>query len=112
MGLLVASTLLAALISAPGLIAIVYAISLGAVAGGVRTATASLLPAWFGTGYLGSIQGALTFFNVAASALGPLALAALEAYYDSYRPAVLVLSLIPIAAMVFALIPMKIPSVR
>jgi MFS family permease len=112
MALLVASLLLAALISGPGLIAIVYAITLGAVGGGVRTATASLLPAWFGTGHLGSIQGALTFFNVAASALGPLALAAIEAHYDSYRPAVLLLSLIPTAAMLFALAPMKIPSVR
>ena len=112
MALLVAAHLLAALISAPGLIAIVYAITLGAVAGGVRTATASLLPAWFGTGHLGSIQGALTFFVVAASALGPLALAAIEAHYDSYRPALLLLSIIPTAAMLFALAPMKVPSVR
>ena len=90
---------------APGLIVIVYAITLGAMGGGIRTAAATLLPAWFGTANLGSIQGSLTFFNVGASALGPVALAEAEARFGGYQDAVLALSTIPVAVLAFALLP-------
>jgi MFS family permease len=102
MALLVVAHLLAAVI-APGLVAVVYAVVLGAMGGAVRTAASTLLPSWFGTGHLGSIQGLLSFFNVAASAVGPVALAVAQAGFDSYAPAVLMLSAIPGAALVFSL---------
>lgn len=102
--LLVISHLLAAVV-APGVVVIVYAIVLGAMGGAIRTTTSLLLPNWFGVGHLGSIQGSLTFFNVGASAIGPVLLAVVEAGFGSYRPAVLTLALIPAAAMVFALGP-------
>lgn len=100
--LLVLAHLLAA-IASPGFIVLIYAIVLGAMGGAVRTTTALLLPNWFGIGHLGSIQGSLTLFNVAASAIGPVALAVAQSRLDSYPAALLLLALIPTAAMLFAL---------
>ncbi len=102
MALLFTAHVLAAL-AAPGLAVFIYAVSLGAAGGAVRTVTALLLPEWFGTAHLGSIQGAATLFNVGASALGPVALAALEAGIGSYPPAIMILSTIPAAALLFSL---------
>ena len=102
MALLVLAHVLAAMIT-PGAVAIIYAVVLGAMGGAVRTATATLLPAWFGTGHLGSIQGLLTFINVAASAIGPVALALSEAAYGGYGPAALTLSVVPAVALLFSL---------
>lgn len=102
MALLVAAHLLAAVV-APGAIVITYAIVLGAMSGAVRTVASVLLPLWFGTRNLGSIQGALTFLGVAGSALGPVALALVEGGFGSYRPAVLVLAVLPAGVMLFAL---------
>ncbi len=101
---LIAAHWMAAVV-APGIVVIVYAITLGAMGGGIRTAAATLLPAWFGTANLGSIQGSLTLFNVGASALGPVALAEAETRLGGYPSAVLALSAIPSAVLVFALLP-------
>jgi len=109
--LLVAAHWLAAVVQ-PGVVVFIYAIVLGAMGGAVRTAAATLLPFWFGTGHLGAIQGSLTLFNVGASAVGPVLLAVTEATFDSYPPAVLVLSAIPIAAMLFSLLPLDVASTR
>jgi MFS family permease len=102
MALLIAAMLLASIVQ-PGVIVVVYAIVLGAMAGGVRTIAATLLPTWFGTEHLGSIQGSLTLFTVASTALGPVVLAVTESWFGSYPPAVLLLTIIPAAALVFSL---------
>lgn len=102
MALLVAAQLLAAVLS-PGIVAIIYSVVLGAMGGAVRTATATLLPSWFGTGHLGSIQGLLTFFNVAASAIGPVALAVSQSAFGTYPPALISLASLSLAAMIFSL---------
>ena len=78
---------------------------LGAAGGAIRTVSATLLPEWFGTTHLGSIQGTLTLLNVGASALGPVTLAVLQERTDSYPTAIMLLSIIPLTAMVFALLP-------
>ena len=104
MALLIAAMWLAA-VAAPGVVVFVYAIVLGATGGAIRTATAVLLPAWFGTGHLGSIHGSLTLFTVGASALGPVALAVAESGFGSYPPAILALSTIPAAALLLSLGP-------
>ncbi len=104
MALLIAAMLLAT-IAAPGPIAVLYAIVLGAMGGGVRTVTATLLPTWFGAGHLGSIQGFLTFLNVGSTAVGPVVLAVAQGWFGSYPPAILVLTVIPAAALVFSLLP-------
>ena len=102
--LLVLAHLLAA-IAAPGISVIAYAIVLGAAGGSIRTVTSALLPAWFGTKHLGSIQGTLTFINVVGSAIGPVTLALLQSSMGSYPPAILFLALIPAAVLLFSLLP-------
>lgn len=104
MALLILAHLLAAVV-APGAIAVVYAIVLGAMGGGLRTTAATLLPNWFGTANLGSIQGSLTLFGVGASALGPVALAVVERGFGSYPPAVLTLGVLALTAFVISLNP-------
>ncbi len=102
MVLLVAAHWLAA-IASPGATVIIYAIVLGSTGAALRTISSTLLPTWFGTTNLGSIQGSLTFFNVGASALGPVALAVAQSGFGSYPPAVMALSIIPFAAFLFSL---------
>ncbi len=104
MFLLLTAQLLAA-IAAPGVVVVLYAVVLGATGGAVRTAAATLQPRWFGTGHVGSIQGALTLFGVAASAIGPVVLTMTEEALGSYPPALVVLGVVPVAAMIFALGP-------
>lgn len=106
MALLVAGHWMAAVVQ-PGVVVFLYAIMLGAAGGAVRTTASTLLPHWFGTGHLGAIQGSLTFFNVGASAIGPVLLAVTESGFNSYPPAVILLSAIPIAAMLFSLLPLN-----
>ncbi len=93
----------------PGISVLLYAATLGATGGSVNVVTKSLLPEWFGTRWLGEIQGSLTLFNVGASALGPLMLAVSRDAFDRYPPAVLLLGAIPLACAAFALLP---PNVR
>lgn len=100
--LLVAAHLLAAT-AAPGLRVVIYAIVLGAAAGSINTVTNALLPLWFGTRNLGAIAGTIRVLGAGASAIGPVALALLQAQFGSYPPAVLVISTVAAAAMIFSL---------
>ena len=100
--LLVVAHLLASIV-APGLIVFVYAISLGAAGGAIRTVTTAMLPKWFGTNELGSIQGTLTTISVGLSAIGPLTLAFLQSSTGSYSVSALILALIPLGAALFSL---------
>ena len=109
MALLLAAQVLGAL-AAPGVVVIAYAVVLGAAGGAVRTAASTLQPQWFGIGHLGSIQGALTLFGVAASAVGPVVLTLTEEAVGSYPPALLLLSVVPLAALLFALGPNRGPT--
>jgi len=109
MALLVAAHWMAAVVQ-PGAVVFIYAIVLGATGGAVRTAASTLLPHWFGTGHIGAIQGSLTLCNVGASAVGPVLLAVTESGFDSYPPAVIMLSAIPIAALLFSLVPLNLAS--
>ena len=97
----VSAHLLAAIV-APGLVVFIYAIMLGAAGGASRTVTSALLPKWFGTQEIGSIQGTLTTTNVGLSAIGPVTLAVLESSTGSYATSVLILALIPVGAGLFA----------
>ncbi|MEM7337713.1 MAG: MFS transporter [Actinomycetota bacterium] len=105
MTLLLLAHWLAAVV-APGITVLVYAVVLGAMGGAIRTTVSAALPMWFGTAHLGSIQGSLTFFNVGASALGPVALAVARDQFGSYPPAVLALSVLPAAVLVLVALPM------
>jgi len=102
MAMLATAHVLAA-VASPGFTVITYAIVLGAAGGATRTVSATLLPEWFGTTHLGSIQGTLTLLNVGASALGPVTLAVAQGKLGSYPPAILGLALIPVTALLFSL---------
>ncbi len=108
MGLLLAAQLLAA-VASPGVTVLAYAVVLGAAGGSVRTAATTLQPQWFGIGHLGSIQGALTLFGVGASAVGPVVLTVAEEAAGSYPPALVVLGVVPLGALLFALGPNRGP---
>lgn len=109
MALLLAAQLLGA-VAAPGVVVIAYAVVLGAAGGAVRTAASTLQPKWFGIGHLGSIQGALTLFGVAASAVGPVLLTVTADAIGSYPPALVLLSVVPLGALLFALGPNQGPT--
>lgn len=87
----------------PGLVVVLYAVSLGAAGGATRAAISTLLPSYFGTANIGSIQGVMTLTGVAGSAAGPVTLAVTEAQLGGYRTANLVLMVIPILILLFAL---------
>jgi len=102
MALLIVVHLLGASVSA-GPLVFLYAISLGATAGATRATTGTLLPGYFGTDHIGSIQGVMTVTGVAGSAAGPVTLALVEQWSGSYRGASLALMALPILALVFTL---------
>ncbi len=85
-----------------GAIVFAYAILLGSMGGATRSASATLMPDWFGTAHIGSIQGVMTLAVVAGSALGPISLSLAEEALGGYRPALLSLAVIPAMATIFA----------
>ncbi|MDX1692086.1 MAG: MFS transporter [Acidimicrobiia bacterium] len=97
MSLLAASLLLATSLT-PGLVIVLYAITLGAAGGAARSVTSTLLPRWFGTGHIGSVQGTATFLNVASTSLGPVAFAVARDLAGDYEGAALWFALLPVAA--------------
>lgn len=89
---------------------IVYATWFGVQAGTIRTLGAALIPKWFGTRHLGSIQGAMTFLGVLASAAGPIAFSVTQTTAGSFRSAATLWALAPLVAAAFALSKRPVPS--
>lgn len=102
MGLLAAALVLAANLT-PGSVVVIYAVTLGSAGGASRSVGATLLPRWFGTEHIGSIQGTTSFIGVATSALGPVAFSMARDVTGTYDEAALVFALIPLAAAVAAI---------
>ncbi|MDX2466140.1 MAG: MFS transporter [Acidimicrobiia bacterium] len=102
MGLLAGALLLAANLT-PGLAIFLYAVVLGCAGGATRSATATLLPKWFGTKHIGSIQGTSTFVGVAASALGPVAFAVARDLTGTYDQAAALFAIVPIVVGIGAI---------
>jgi MFS family permease len=98
---LLAATLVVAGTAASTVAVIGYAILLGLTAGASRSLTGVLAPRWFGTRHLGSIQGALTFAGVMASASGPFAFSLTEIATGGYRATAIAWGLAPAAFAVF-----------
>ncbi len=93
--------LLAGSVSSTGAV-IGYACVLGFYSGVTRTLGSALVPGWFGTKHIGSIQGAMTFMGVLASAAGPIALALTESMTGSFRTAALVWCGVPLVGAAIA----------
>lgn len=89
---------------------VVYATWFGIQAGTIRTLSAALIPTWFGTRHLGSIQGAMTFLGVLASAAGPIAFSITQTATGSFREAATLWAMVPVAAAAFALSKRPVPT--
>ena len=97
MALLIVTLALAANLT-PGLMIVLYAVSLGAAGGAMRSVSATLLPRWFGVRHIGEIQGTASFFNNALTALGPVAFAIARDTTGGYSGAAVWFIVLPLAA--------------
>ena len=98
------SALLLAAVVSPGWIVVTFALSLGLAGGSVRSVTAALLPKWFGVGHLGSIQGFMSFGNVAASALGPVTFSLGRDWFGGYGSTSVIYAAIPATVAIAGLL--------
>ena len=99
---LLATSLLLASVLTPGVLIVVYAISLGAAGGASRSVGSTLLPRWFGIDHIGSIQGAAVFLGVASTALGPVLFSLARDAAGDFSGAARWFALVPVAAGVLA----------
>ncbi len=97
------SHLLAASLGASWIV-VAYALSLGVTGGATRVISSSLLPKWFGTANIGSLQGVTQFAGVAGSSLGPLLLSVFRGRLGSYQSAALLLAVLPFLTAGYALV--------
>lgn len=88
----------------PGLPAIGYGVAMGVAGNSFRTIEATAFPNTFGLAHIGAIRGVVHTLGVAGSALGPLMLSLGHEWFGSYRPALLVLAVLPVGTIVFALL--------
>jgi MFS family permease len=102
MALLTTSLLLASVLT-PGLLIVLYAISLGAAGGAARSVASTLLPRWFGVDHIGSIQGTAIFLTVASTALGPLAFSLARDAAGDFSGAARWFALVPVTAGLVAM---------
>jgi MFS family permease len=94
--LMLVASLVAAGHLAPGWGAVLYGVALGVAGNSFRTVEAAALPRYFGTEGIGEIRGVVHMVTVAASAVGPLLLALGHAAFGSYRPLLLILTVLPL----------------
>lgn len=86
----------------PGWSAVGYGVAMGVAANSFRVLEATAFPACFGLTHIGAIRGVVHTLTVVGSALGPVLLALGHQWAGSYRPVVLVLTVLPLAAIAFA----------
>ncbi len=55
---------------------------------------------YYGRLGLGRVQGSAMMLNITASALGPMPLAWLQAWFGSFGPGIAIMAILPVAAMV------------
>ena len=76
-----------------------YAALLGASAGMAHIVMGVIWAHFYGRHRLGRVQGSAVMIMISAAALGPLPLAALQAMFDSFRIAVIVMAIMPVIAI-------------
>lgn len=95
----------------PGWSAIGYGMAIGVAGNSFRTLEATAFPSCFGLAHIGAIRGVVHTLTVAGSAFGPVLLSLGHAWAGSYRPVLLALTALPLAAIVFAAAAKKPPPV-
>jgi len=96
----VAATCLAVQVVRPGVVAVFYGMLLGVSGAAIRTVEATALSRWFGLDHIGEIRGVVLAVAVAASALGPVALALAADHLGGYAPVLWVFAGIGVALAV------------
>lgn len=97
--------------TSPGVTAVLYGVVLGAATTSVRTLEATLLPRWYGTASIGEIRGIVMAAGVAASAIGPLALALGHDTFGTYGPVLAGFAVAPLLVAVAAVaVPRRDPA--
>jgi hypothetical protein len=86
----------------PGWSAIGYGMAIGVAGNSFRIIEATAFPTCFGLTHIGAIRGVVHTLTVAGSAFGPLLLSLGHSWAGSYRPVLLALTALPLAAIVFA----------
>ncbi len=86
----------------PGWSAIGYGMAIGVAGNSFRIIEATAFPSCFGLTHIGAIRGVVHTLTVAGSAFGPLLLSLGHSWAGSYRPVLLALTVLPLAAIVFA----------
>jgi MFS family permease len=99
MGLLVVATVVLLLVSGPAL-AFLYAGLMGIFQGIQQIIAHTTWAYFYGRRGLGKVQGAGQMTGIAASAIGPLPLAALHGFFGDFVPAIAILGILPILAAV------------
>lgn len=89
-------------VASPGVTAVLYGVVLGAATTSIRTLEATLLPRWYGTASIGEIRGIVMAAGVAASAIGPLALALGHDNFGTYGPVLAGFAVAPLLVAVAA----------
>jgi MFS family permease len=88
---------------APGPLAVLYGVLLGAAGSSARALEAASFPKLFGIAHLGSIRGVVTSVGVASTAFGPVALSLGRDLTGSYVQVLVALLVLPAAVCVVAL---------
>jgi MFS family permease len=102
--LLLAAAMAAVPFVAPGVVAALYGMAVGAAGASVRALEAAAFPKLFGIAHLGSIRGVVTAISVASTAFGPLALSLGRDLTGSYVEVLLWLLVVPLAVGIFGLV--------
>jgi MFS family permease len=95
-----------------GWLVVAYAVCLGLANGSGRAVGAAFLPKWFGVAHIGSIQGFMSFFGVAASAIGPVAFSLGRDRFGGFGQTALIYALIPLTVAIAAVMLLDRPERR
>ena len=98
MGLMAGALLMLPLVD-PGWSAISYGLVLGASGGALRGMEAATFARFYGVGHIGSIRGVSTSISLAASALGPFALAVGDQWFRDFTTPAVILAAVPLAVL-------------
>lgn len=88
----------------PGVAAVIYGLVLGLAGGALRGMEAAALVRYYGRSHIGSIRGVAISISLAASALGPYALAVGAEWFGSFGAPSVWLAILPAGVAILAVI--------